>query len=120
MEENKIKITLWQDKKRPIFGLPLSFTKYTLTNEKLVIDSGVLARKQEEVRLYRIVDFSVKQSFIQRIFKVGNITIFSSDNSQENFTLLEVKNPYKVKDLISDVVEKQRDSKNIISGEILK
>lgn len=119
MEEIKSEI-IWQDKKRPLWGLPISFTKYTLTNEKLLIDSGVFARRQEEVRLYRIVDFSVRQKFFQRLFKVGNIEISSSDNSQEDFTLYEVKNPYKVKDLISNLVEKERTSKNIISGEILR
>lgn len=120
MEENKATIVMWSDRKRPLFGLPISFTKYTLTNEKLLIDKGVLSRNQEEVRLYRIVDFSVTQTFLQRIFKVGNIKISSSDNTQEDFILYEVKNPYVIKDLISDLVEKQRTEKNIISGEILR
>ena len=80
MEENNTKITLWQDKKRPIFGLPLSFTKYTLTNEKLVIDSGVLARKQEEVRLYRIVDFSVKQQFWNSYIESGVVEAWTFSN----------------------------------------
>lgn len=119
MEENNTQI-LWKDKKRPLWGLPISFTKYTLTKEKLLIDSGFLARKQEEVRLYRIVDFSVRQKFFQRIFGVGDIAISSSDNSQEDFTLYDVKNPYKIKDLISDLVEKERENKNIFSGEILR
>ena len=119
MEENK-NVILWKDKKRPIFGLPISFTKYTLTGEKLLIDTGIFLRKQEEVRLYRIVDFTVKQRFWQRIFGVGNIEISSSDNSQEDFTLFEVKNPYKIKELISEKVEQERSNKNIFSGEILK
>ena len=34
MEKNDI---LWTDKKRPFFGLPLSFTRYTLTKDKLII-----------------------------------------------------------------------------------
>ena len=119
MEENKNMI-LWKDRKRTIFGLPISFTTYTLTSEKLLVDTGILARKQEEVRLYRIVDFTVKQKFLQRIFGVGDIEVSSSDNSQEDFTLAGVKNPYKIKDLISDMVEKERSNKNIFSGEILK
>ena len=119
MEENKGAIA-WQDKKRPFLGLPLSFTKYTLTSEKLLIDVGFLSRKQEEVRLYRVVDFSVRQSLWQRLFGVGDIDVSSSDNSQEDFTLRYVKNPYKIKDLMSDLVEKQRADKNIISGEILR
>ena len=119
MEENK-NMTIWKDRKRTIFGLPISFTKYTLTGEKLIIDTGIFSRKQEEVRLYRIVDFTVKQKFWQRIFRVGDIEISSSDNSQQDFTLHKVRNPYNIKELISEMVEKERASKNIFSGEILK
>ena len=115
--ENNI---FWKDKKRPIFGLPLSFTKYTLTEEKLVIDTGFISRSQEEIRLYRITDFSVKQNLLQRIFGVGNIHISSSDNTQGEFTIFEVKKPYKVKDMLSDMVEKEREKKGIVTNEFLK
>ena len=88
---------IWKDRKRPIFGLPFSFTKYILTEEKLIIDTGFFSRSQEEVRLYRITDFAVKQSFFQRIFRVGNIHISSSDNSQGEFVIKEIKKPYEIK-----------------------
>ncbi len=110
---------LWQDKKRPIFGLPISFTKYQLTSEKLIIDIGFISKVQEEVRLYRITDFSVRQNLFQRIFGVGDICIFSSDNTQGEFVLSEIKNPYKIKDMLSDLVEKERDKKRIITSEHL-
>ena len=111
---------IWEDKKRPIFGLPISFTKYRLTDEKLIIDTGVISRNQEEIRLYRITDFSVRQNFFQRLFNVGNIHISSSDNKQGEFTIYEIKNPYNVKDLLSDMVEKVRDMKGIVTNEFLK
>lgn len=111
---------IWEDKKRPIFGLPISFTKYKLTEEKLIIDTGFLSRNQEEVRLYRITDFSVKQNLFQRIFGVGNIHISSSDNTQGEFIIYEVKKPYDVKDILSDMVEKVREKKGIVTNEFLK
>ena len=111
---------IWEDRKRPIFGLPISFTKYKLTEEKLIIDTGFLSRNQEEVRLYRITDFSVKQNLFQRIFGVGNIHISSSDNTQGEFIIYEVKKPYDVKDILSDMVEKVREKKGIVTNEFLK
>lgn len=111
---------IWSDKKRPLFGLPISFTKYTLTEEKLLIDSGFLARNQEEIRLYRITDFTVRQRLFQRLFGVGNIEISSSDNTQGEFTIYDIKNPYKIKELLSDKVEKERQSKGIVTNEFLK
>ena len=111
---------LWQDKKRPILGLPLSFTKYTLTEEKLLVDTGFLSRRQEEIRLYRITDFSVRQSFFQRFFGVGNIFISSSDNTQGEFLIKDIKKPYDIKELLSDMVEKSRTDKGIVTNEFLK
>ena len=81
---------LWSDKKRPLFGLPISFTKYTLTEEKLLVDTGFLSKSQEEIRLYRITDFSVRQGLFQRMFGVGDILITSSDNLQHNFVIRDI------------------------------
>lgn len=111
---------IWKDKKRTIFGLPISFTKYTLTEEKLVIDKGFLNKIQEEVRLYRMTDFSVRQSFWERLFNVGKINISSSDNTQGEFSLLGVKKPYVIKEILSDYVEKEREKKGIVTNEFLK
>ena len=111
---------IWKDRKRTIFGLPISFTKYTLTEEKLVIDKGFFTKIQEEVRLYRMTDFSVRQSFFDRFFNVGKINISSSDNTQGEFSLLGVKKPYVIKEILSDYVEKEREKKGIVTNEFLK
>ncbi len=111
---------IWKDRKRPLLGLPLSFTRYFITEEKLIINTGFLSKKEEEIRLYRMTDFSVKQSLLQRIFGVGNISISSSDNMQGEFTIMDVKKPYEVKEMLSDMVEKEREKKGIVTNEFLK
>ena len=111
---------VWQDRKRPIFGLPLSFTKYILTNEKLLVNTGFLSKTEEEIRLYRMTDFSVKQTLIQRIFRVGNIKISSSDNMQGEFIIYEIKKPYEIKEMLSNMVEIERKNKGIVTNEFLK
>ena len=111
---------IWKDRKRPIFGLPLSFTKYILTEEKLIINIGFLAKTEEEIRLYRMTDFSVNQGLFQRLFRVGNIKISSSDNMQGEFIIYEIKKPYEIKEMLSDMVEKERQKKGIVTNEFLK
>lgn len=111
---------LWSDKKRPLFGLPISFTKYTLTEEKLLVDAGFLSKSQEEIRLYRITDFSVRQRLFQRMFGVGDILITSSDNLQHNFVIRDIKKPYEIKEMLSDRVEKERTNKGIVTNEFIK
>jgi len=110
---------IWQDRKRPIFGLPLSFTKYKLTEEKILIESGVFSITQEEIRLYRIMDVTVRCSFLQRLFKVGTIHCCSADKSTPEFDIKDVKNAIQVKDLISKSVEDERNKKKIASREYM-
>ena len=76
---------IWKDRKRPFLGLPLSFTKYELTEQKLLINTGLLNVKEEEIRLYRFVDVTMEQSLLQRIFGVGNLHCDTNDRSSGNF-----------------------------------
>ena len=112
--------SLWKDKKRTLFGLPISFTTYTLLEDKLLIDSGFLTKRQEEVRLYRMTDFSVTQTLFQRMFGVGTVNISSSDNMQGDFSLVSIKKPYKVKDILSEAVEKARSGTRMGVAEFLR
>lgn len=116
MEEN---LVIWKDKKRPIFGLPLSFTTYTLKDEKLLCDYGILSRTQEEIWLYRIMDVTVNMSLFQRIFNVGTIHICSSDRSTPEFNIISVKNPLQVKEIISKKVEEERAKRRVHTNEFL-
>ena len=110
---------IWKDRKRPIFGLPLSFTKYQLTEEKLLIETGIFSIHQEEIRLYRIMDLTLKCSLWQRIFNVGTIHCCSGDKTTPEFDSKDVKNPSQVKELLSKNIEEQRDKKRIAGREFL-
>ena len=99
---------LWADKKRPFCGLPLSFTHYSLHCDRLIVDRGLLIRRQEEIRLYRIVDLSLRQSLFQRIFKVGTIIVQTVDCSAPKYFLAYIRQPYEVMRLVSDTAEIER------------
>ena len=108
-----------KDRKRTIFGLPLSFTVYKLTEEKLIIETGFLSKKEEEVRLYRIIDFTLNRPLGQRIFGLGTIHCCTADKSTPEFDILKIKKSKWVKDTSSDLVEKQRVAKRITAREFL-
>lgn len=112
---------IWSDKKR-YFGLPISFTRYSIVEKegvwvKLYYDTGFLSTRHEEVMMYRVFDISLHQSLFDRIFGVGSIQLYCKDESMEYFTILKVKNPFQVRDLISDLVEQQRAEKGFRIGE---
>lgn len=104
---------LWSDKKRPFLGLPLSFTKYSMTEEKLLIETGIFNKNEEEVRLYRILDVTLKRSFGERLFGLGTIHCCSADKSAPEFDIVKVKNPSMVKDMLSDMIEEERERKRV-------
>jgi len=110
---------IWKDRKRPIFGLPLSFTKYALTEEKLLITTGFLSTKQEEIKLYRIMDLTLKRSFWQRLFKVGTVHCCSGDKTTPEFDIKDIKKSDEIKELLSKNIEIQRDKKRVSGREFL-
>ena len=110
---------VWKDRKRTLFGLPLSFTVYKLTEEKLYIETGVFAKNEEEIRLYRVLDLTLKRSLGQRIFGLGTIHFCTADKSTPEFNIKSIKNSRDIKNMISDMVEAQREAKRVSSREFM-
>jgi len=110
---------LWRDRKRIIFGLPWTFTVYSLTPEKLLIETGILNKKQEEIRLYRIMDITLRRTLEERVFGLGSIHCCSGDKSTPEFTIKRVKKGLQVKELLSNMVEKEREAKRVVSREFM-
>ncbi len=110
---------IWKDRKRTLFGLPLSFTVYRLTKDRFFTQSGILNLKEEEVRLYRIMDITLKRSLGQRIFNLGTIHCCSSDKTSPEFDIQSIKNPVQVKEMLSHMVEEEREKKKISGREVM-
>ena len=110
---------VWQDRQRIIFGLPWTFTKYVLTKEKLLIQTGILNTKEEEVRLYRIMDVTLRRSLGQRLFGLGTIHCCSADKSTPEFDIKWIPDSDAVKEKLSDLVEAERMAKRVSSREFM-
>lgn len=109
---------LWKDRKR-FFGLPLSFTRYALSEDRLFISVGLLNIKDDEVLLYRVRDIDTDRSLWQRLFGVGTVTVMSSDKTTPNLALKNIKNPMAVKELIHQQVEEMKIRRRVRVGEIM-
>lgn len=109
---------IWKDRKRHL-GLPLSFTRYALSEDRLFLSVGFFSIKDEEILLYRIRDISTSRSLWQRIFGVGSITVVSSDKTAPTLLLKNVKNPLDVKEMLHQQVEKVKIQRRIRLGEIM-
>ena len=106
----------WRDRKRH-FGLPLSFTRYALSEDRLFLEVGFFNIKDEEVVLYRIRDISMNRTLWQRMCGVGTVTVISSDKSAPRIELKNVKKPREVKELLHKLVEEMKINRRIRIGE---
>ncbi len=115
--KSQIKL-LWSDRKR-ILGMPITFTKYSLSEDRLFMETGLLNTRQEEVILYRVRDLSLSISLFQRIFGVGTVTVHSSDKSMPHLEMKNIKHPMDVKELLHKQVEEMKIARRMRIGEVL-
>ena len=108
---------IWHDRKRYL-GLPLSFTRYALSEDRLFLRRGFLNVTQDEIVLYRVRDLRVSQNLWQRIFGVGTVTVVSTDKSIPQLVIKNVKQPWEVKELIHEYVEKMKIARRMRVGEM--
>ena len=109
---------LWKDRKR-YFGLPLSFTRYMLSDDRLFVSVGFFNIKDDEILLYRVRDIDTERTLWQRLFGVGTVTVMSSDKTMPNLVLKNVKDPVFVKELIHKQVEEMKIQRRVRFGEIM-
>ena len=109
---------LWKDRKR-YFGLPLSFTRYCLSEDRLFISEGFLNIRDDEILLYRVRDIDTRRSLWQRLFGVGTVTVISSDKTMPSLVLKNIKDPLFVKELIHKQVEETKIKRRVRFGEIM-
>ena len=109
---------IWKDRKR-IFGMPLSFTRYAMSGDRLFISVGFLNIKDDEILLYRVRDIDTSRSLWQRLFGVGTVKVLSSDKSMPTLVLKNIKDPVGVKELIHNQVEETKLKRRVRVGEIM-
>lgn len=104
---------IWTDKKRTLFGLPISLTRFFLTNTKLITRKGFLKIEEDEVELYRITDKKLVLPLGQRMFKCGTIIMHAKDVDTPIKEIKSVKEPRKVLALLDEYINRNRDKYNI-------
>ena len=110
---------VWWDRKRTFLGLPWSFTKYMLTEDRLFVEKGLLTTTLDEENLYRVRDIRVTRTLGQKLFGLGTVTVYSTDASNGETVLKSIKNPIGVKEEIVRLVEAARKKHGIRASEML-
>lgn len=86
-----------------IFGvalLQLRSTHYTVTNQRVIIETGLIAKALSEIDLRYIDDSQFSQGVIDRMLGIGNVTLLSSDKTTPVYMLRSIRDPRGVRELI--------------------
>lgn len=88
-------------------------TRYVLTDQRLKIARGVFSRTVEDIELYRIKDTRLTQTFLQRLVKLGDVALGTSDASSPTVRLASLPDAESVRDTLRGLVEARRDAKGV-------
>ena len=84
-----------------------------------MIETGFLNKKEEEIRLYRIMDISLQRPLGQRLWGLGTVHLCTADRSTPELDIRRVKKSKVFKEMLSDLVEKEREAKRITAREFM-
>ena len=101
-----IPIALWK-------WMKVRSCRITLTSLRLRIRSGIFNKESEDVELYRIKDWSLRQPFHQRLCGKGTVYVLSSDRSSPELLLKWISRPSAFVEQLRNAVEAVRDSKRV-------
>jgi uncharacterized membrane protein YdbT with pleckstrin-like domain len=93
--------------------LKTKFTKYEISEERIIETTGVFSRSTDETELYRVKDIRLEEPFFLRMFGLSTILLVTSDKTSPIITLSGVKNGNNLRKTLRDAVEVRRDLKGV-------
>ena len=98
--------------------MPLSFTRYMLSEDRLFLSKGFLNVKDDEILLYRVRDISTSRNLLQRMLGVGTVTVMSTDKTCPNLVMKNIKDPVAVKEILHKHVEEMKLRRQVRVSEL--
>lgn len=117
---NETGSAILKERKRWLFfGLPFTFTKYSLTEKSLQLSKGLFSTTEDDMLLFRVMDVSVKRTFFQKMAGLGTLIISSSDKTNPTLDIKNIKHIHEFKNALDERVEKERLRMRFRAGEIM-
>lgn len=106
----------YQERKRLLFfGLPWTFTKYTIGEELLTVNSGFLKTEENDCYLYKIQDVKMTTTLVERMFGLSTIICYSGDVTHPQLSLVHIKHAKEIKSFILEAAEAARQKKRTLN-----
>lgn len=88
------------------------YTRYSLTDQRLIKESGLLSKRLDEIELYRIKDTRVDQPFFQRLVGMGTVEVRSADVSG-SFTIENLPGAVGKREQIRSFSNKAKEARGV-------
>ena len=106
----------FKERKRILFfGLPLSFTVYTVKEDVITIDKGFFNKLENDCLMYKVQDVTLKRTLIERIFGLGTVICYTSDVTSKELVMKHIKNSSQIKQFILQNSEEQRLKRKVLN-----
>ena len=101
----------YKEKKRSMFfGLPWTFTSYTVT-----VDTGLFKKEENDCYLYKVIDVRLESTLLERMLGLGTIHCFTGDVTDPDLKLLHIKHAKEIKDYILKQSEQERMKRRTVN-----
>lgn len=97
------------------FGLPFTFTKYTIKEDVITIQQGLLKVVEDDCYMYKVQDVQHTATIMERIFKLGTVVCYTGDTTNPRLVLLHIKNSRAIKDFILKGSEEARIKRRTVN-----
>ncbi len=111
----KENIMFTEKKRTKFFALPICFTTYTITEDKLTIKHGLFTQVVDETYMYKIQDVRLLRGMIERLFGLGTVVCYTGDITHPELKLVHIKNSTNIKDFIMDTAEEARRKRRVLN-----
>ncbi|GAB7050067.1 PH domain-containing protein [Catenuloplanes indicus] len=92
-------------------------TNYVFTNERVMLQKGVLNRDRRDIPLSRVNDHSMTQRFVERLLGSGTLTIESAGERGQS-VLVDIPRIEQVQTTLYELVEADRDKHTLGDDEL--
>ena len=97
------------------FGLPFTFTKYTVNDRVITINAGLLNTTEIDCYLYKVQDVELQMSLPERIFGLGTVACYTGDNTHPQLFLMHIRNAREIKNYILRASEEARRKRRTLN-----
>lgn len=99
----------YRERKRLLFfGLPWTFTKYSITPDRITVDEGLLKIEENDCYMYKVQDVKLTATLMERLFGLGTIICYTGDVTDQELRLIHIRHAREIKNYLLKASEAAR------------